>query len=168
VLGLRATVKVGDVELVFAGEGLKKIVVKTVERVRVHRLVAVVPPDAVLGKRVLDRELVLGAASRVLAGADDKRAVLRQQSLATANRVLDQWRGLQITEDLGAGRNALCLKPAVGDPVTHANLILSKYSKRRRQLGAAAAYVCTNRSYKPEKADGSKRGPFLVSLRHAG
>ena len=92
VLGLRAAVEVGDVELVLVGERQQEIVVQAVERVRVHRLVAVVPPDHVLGQRVLDGELVLGAAAGVLAGADDQRPVLGEQALAAADRMLDQRR----------------------------------------------------------------------------
>ena len=98
---------------------------KPVEGVRVHRLVAVVPPDHVVGKRVLDGELVLRASAGVAAGAHDQRSVLRQQAFAAAHRMLDERRSLQIPEDLGASSNALRLKPAVRNPVSHANLSLS-------------------------------------------
>ena len=56
----------------------------------------IVPPDGVLGLGVADDELVLGRAAGVLAGLDDQRAVLGEQALAAADRLLDQRRGAEV------------------------------------------------------------------------
>ena len=133
MLGLRPAVEVGDEQLVLVGERQQEIVVEPVERVRVHRLVAVVPPDHVLGQRVLDGELVLRAAAGVLAGADDQRPVLGEQALAAAHGMLDQRRGRQIPEDFGAGRDALRFKSACAEPGRSlSNFPFLKCQKRRR------------------------------------
>ena len=119
VLGLRAAEEVGDVKLVLVAEREQEIVVQPLERVRVHRLVAVVPPDHVLGQLVLDRELVLRAAAGVLAGAHDERAVLREQPFAPAHRMLDQRRRGEVPEDLGAGGDALRIEAATRNAISH-------------------------------------------------
>ena len=69
---------------------------KPLERGRVHRLVAVIPPDHVIRQLVLDGELVLRAATGVLAGADDKRAVLGKQAFSATDRMLDERRSREI------------------------------------------------------------------------
>jgi hypothetical protein len=43
----------------------------------------------------------------MLAGAHDQWAILGEQALAAAHRMLDQWRHRQIPGDVGAGRNPL-------------------------------------------------------------
>src|SRR3546814_17799407 len=57
---------------------------------RRHRHIGLAPPDSVGGLRILDDELVLGAAAGVLAGGDDEWTVLGQQSFAVTDRFLDQ------------------------------------------------------------------------------
>src|SRR5690242_7928307 len=166
MLGLRAPVKVGDVEMLLVGQRLKEIVVQPIEGGRVHRLVAVVPPDHVLGQLILDGELVLRAATRVLAGANDERPILRQQAFATANGMLDQRRGLQVPEDFGASSDVLRFKAAAGDPVSHFGKDpSSKWSKRRRPVWPAAERM-RKIAYNPEKVAASKR--FGRALSHTG
>ena len=92
VLGLRTAVEVGDVKRVGDGERQEEIVVEAIERLAVHRFVAVVPPDDVLRQVILDRELVLRASTGVLAGANDQRPVLGEQPFAAAHRMLHQRR----------------------------------------------------------------------------
>src|SRR3546814_4204730 len=55
-----------------------------------HRHIGLAPPDGVRGLGILDDELVPGAAPGVLAGGDDERAVLGEQALAMADRILHQ------------------------------------------------------------------------------
>jgi hypothetical protein len=55
----------------------------------------------------------------VLAGADDKRTVLREQALAAANGVLDERSRRQIPEDFGPSGNSLRIKASVRNPITH-------------------------------------------------
>ena len=119
MLGLRPAVEVGDIELVLVRQRLEEIVVEAIECRRVHRLVAVVPPDDVLGESVLDGKLVLRASAGVLAGSDDQRPVLGEQAFAAANRMLHQRRGGEVPEDFGAGGDALGIKPALGNAVVH-------------------------------------------------
>ena len=84
-----------------------------------HRLVDRAPVDRVLGRGIANDELVLDAATGELAGIDQQRAVLRQPALAALDRVLDQRRGREIPEDLGARRNTLRIKALGRNPVGH-------------------------------------------------
>ena len=58
------------------------------------------PPDLVAARRLVDDELVLGRAAGVLAGADDERAVGRDEALAVADGVLVQLGGRQVGADV--------------------------------------------------------------------
>ncbi len=115
MLGLRTAVEVGDVELVLVGEREQEIVLQRGECCRIHRLVAIVPPDRrPRSARRLTVNLSLRAAAGVLAGADHQRPVLGEQALAAPHRMLDQRRGRQIPEDLGLGGDALRFKTDAG------------------------------------------------------
>src|SRR3546814_15702340 len=57
-----------------------------------HRHVGLAPADRVTRLVVLDDELVLCAASGVLAGRDDERAVLGKPPFIVSHRILDQRR----------------------------------------------------------------------------
>src|SRR3546814_19717730 len=89
---------------------------------RRHRGV-VVPPDRPFGLRIADDELVPGGAAGVLAGLDDQRAVLGENALAAANRLLDKRGNSQIPAQLGARFNALFGKPVCGHEIGHENLL---------------------------------------------
>src|SRR3569623_2421971 len=117
IFGLRPAVKVGDEQLVLVGKRHQEIIVKPVERRRVHRLIAVVPPDHVLGEGVLDRELVLGAAAGVLAGSDNEGSIFRQESLAAANSMLNERSSREIPEYLRAGGSALSVEAATRNAI---------------------------------------------------
>src|SRR5947209_17822204 len=124
VLRLRSTEEIGDEELVFVGKREQEIVVEPVEGTRVHRLVAIVPPDDVFRERVLDGELVLSAATSVATGPDDQWSILPQEALAPAHCMLDQRCGGQVPEYLGGRRETLRIKPVLRDAVTHSNISL--------------------------------------------
>ena len=136
VLRLRSSIEISNVELLLVGKCQQEIIVQPFERFRVHRLVAVVPPDHIFGKRILDRELVLRASAGVLAGANHQRSILGEKALAAAHRMLDQRRGRQVPEDLRASRNTLRLQSAVRNSVTHVAHSFHKCSMRRRPGGA--------------------------------
>ena len=119
MLRLRSAIEVGDEQHVLVGQRQQEVVVKPIERRGIHRLVGLAPPDTVLGNRIADNKLILRAAAGVAAGAHDQRSVFRKQTLAAAHGVLDQRRGLEIPKDLGAGRNALLLKPKFCENAVH-------------------------------------------------
>jgi hypothetical protein len=70
----------------------------------------------------------------VLAGLDHDRAIHGELAFATANGMLDQRRGRQIPEDLGASFEALSVKPAMRDPVRHVRKPFLYKTKRRRPV----------------------------------
>ncbi len=92
VLGLRAAEQLLAIEAWTFGEVREEIGLERREMIGGHGDVRLAPPDGVGGLGVLNDELVLGAAPRVLARLDDKRAVLGEPAFAVAHRVLDQRR----------------------------------------------------------------------------
>src|SRR5690606_13363512 len=57
-----------------------------------HRNIGLAPPDGVASLFVLNNELVLGAATRVLAGRDNERTVLGEEPFAMTHCFLDKLR----------------------------------------------------------------------------
>src|SRR3546814_2434724 len=90
MLGLRAAEELLAIEPVATREMREEIFLQRGEMRRRHRHIGLAPPDSVGGLRILDDELVLGAAAGVLAGGDDEWTVLGQQSFAVTDRFLDQ------------------------------------------------------------------------------
>ena len=102
----------------------------------------------VLGLGIADDELVLGAAAGVLAGLDDQRAVLGEQALAAAHRMLDQRRGRRdSSEDLGAGRDALRVKAAARNAVGHVEI-----SSPNVKCGGDRFWACRRMSHACRRA----------------
>src|SRR3546814_1566916 len=87
MLGLRAAEELLAIEPVATREMREEIFLQRGEMRRRHRHIGLAPPDSVGGLRILDDELVLGAAAGVLAGGDDEWTVLGQQSFAVTDRL---------------------------------------------------------------------------------
>src|SRR3546814_8212102 len=73
MLGLRAAEQLLAIEARALGEVREEIGLQCREMIGGHRHVGLAPPDRVTRLVVLDDELVLGAASGVLAGRDDEQ-----------------------------------------------------------------------------------------------
>src|SRR3546814_9560349 len=86
MLGLRAAEQLLAIEARALGEVREEIGLQCREMIGGHRHVGLAPPDRVTRLVVLDDELVLGAASGVLAGRDDERAVLGKPPFIVAHR----------------------------------------------------------------------------------
>ena len=144
MLGLRSAIEISDVKLILVGQCQEEILMEAIERGRVHRLVAVVPPDHILGQLVLDGEFVLRTPSGVLSGANDERAVLRQQPLTATHGMLHKRCGGEIPENLCARCDTLRFKAVTRDPVGHFDRTPSQNNKKRRRPveGLAAAKQC--------------------------
>src|SRR5690606_28145128 len=80
--------------------------------------------------RILDDKLVLGAAAGVLARLDDERAVLGEQALAMAHRLLDQRRRAPVFGDIRFRLDAVAADHNLG------------HSLRLSLSGGVFAYLC--------------------------
>src|SRR3546814_20352606 len=76
MLGLRAAEELLAIEPVATREMREEIFLQRGEMRRRHRHIGLAPPDSVGGLRILDAELVLGAAAGVLAGGEDRKSVV--------------------------------------------------------------------------------------------
>src|SRR6478672_3668016 len=143
MLGLRAAEEIGDIKLVLIRQRGQEVGLQAIERRWIHRLVAVVPPDDILGQLILDGELVLRAPARVLAGPHDKRAVLGEKAFATTHGMFDQRRSREIPENLGTCGNALLVQTATRSPIGHFRTFPSWYVKSGGGPWPAAACLCS-------------------------
>ncbi len=95
VFGLRAAEQVGDKQIAPVRERRHEVALERGEMVRRHAGV-VVPPDRPLGLVVADDELVLRAASGVLAGFHHQWPIFRQPPFGPRERALDQRFGRKV------------------------------------------------------------------------
>ena len=87
-------------EQLLAARMRDEVVIQQLE-IGLAELAVAVPPDGVLGERIDDRVLVLGAASGMGAGLGAERAARDDGGFARADRVLVEMRGGEIPVDRG-------------------------------------------------------------------
>ena len=89
-----------DVAIESVGFALGKIcgdlLEERVEDGRVYRLVGVAPVDMFLAGRLFDEKLVFGRASGVRTRIDDQLSVASDDTLAAADRVLDEFGSAEV------------------------------------------------------------------------
>ena len=106
VFRLRPTEQVGDVERVLFLQRGEEILLQRGEMLRLHRSV-IVPPHRIFRLAIADDELVLGAATGVLAGFDHQRSVLGAAPFTVFERRSGQLARIEIGVDRGIGGDAL-------------------------------------------------------------
>ena len=146
VLRLRSAVEIGDEQLVLVAKRGHEILIQAVERLRVHRLVRLAPPDRVSRSsplRTMKRSWALRPVClpvRTTSGPSfASRPSLRCTACSTSGAVVRfQWSSAPVSMPWS-------LRPKLRHPVGQRKIPFAQYNKRRRPVWPAAAYVCVGR-----------------------